>query len=590
MPSFKAPLEDIQFILEEIIDFDQLKETEKYAHISSDLVKTVLEEAGKLCENEIFPLNQSGDQQGCHFKEGTVTTPKGFKEAYDQFVQGGWQALSCEEKWGGQEMPRLLDFILSEILCAANLSFSMYPMLTHGAFEAILKHGADDLKEAYLPYLSQGKWSGTMCLTEAHCGTDLRLLRTQGVPQEDGSYHITGSKIFISAGEHDLTENIIHLVIARTPNAPEGIKGISMFVVPKYLSEKGCIKERNTVECGSIEHKMGIKASSTCVMNFQNAKGWLIGPLHHGMECMFTMMNAARLGVGIQGLGLAEISYQNAVDYAKNRLQGRSLAGPTGRDVDPIIMHPDVRRMLLTMKSFIEGARALAYSVGLSIDLSDCLQESQAQEKADDYVQLLTPIIKAFLTDYAFEATNLGMQILGGHGYVAEYGMEQYVRDARIAQIYEGTNGIQALDLVGRKLGMHNGRYLRQFFHPVTEFIKQHSEGVMQEFVKPLKEKFDLLQKATMTIAQRGLKDKEEAGAAATDYLHLFGLVAIGYMWAQMAYKGIEKKGTQSAAFYQSKVETARFYIQRILPRAQYHFDALMAGKTSIMQLSEENF
>jgi 3-(methylsulfanyl)propanoyl-CoA dehydrogenase len=593
MATYHVPIEDIRFVLNEVIDIKQLNKIEKFEHVTSDLIDAILEEATKLCENEIFPLNLSGDQEGCHYENGVVRTPKGFKEAYDLFVEGGWQSLSCDEKWGGQGMPRIIDVVLSEILCSANISFSMYPMLTHGAYEALKNHGTEELKQAYMPKLTEGSWTGTMCLTEPHCGTDLRLLSTKAVPQDDGSYKITGTKIFISAGEHDLSDNIIHLVIARTPDAPEGIRGISMFIVPKFIPNDGEAGPRNGVKCGSIEHKMGIKASSTCVMNFDDATGWLVGPLHEGMNCMFTMMNAARLGVGMQGLALAETAYQSAADYAKERLQGRSLSGVKAPDkiADPIIVHPDVRKMLLSMKSFTEGARALAYTVGISLDLAEDHPDETRREEADDFVQLLTPVVKSMLTDFGSEVANTAVQVYGGHGFIAEHGVEQIVRDVRITQIYEGTNGIQALDLVGRKLGMHSGRYLRRFFHPIDEFVKEHANNPeLAEFVKPLKANFDRLQKATMTVAQRGMMDKEEAGAAATDYLNLFGLVAVGFMWAKMAKTALGKLDSDNRSFYEAKIATARFYMARVMPKCSYHFAAMMSGKKTLMEHAEESF
>lgn len=594
MATYKAPLEDILFVLNEVVGVGDLQKLEGYEEVTPDLIESILEEASKLCANEIAPLNFPGDQEGCHFENGIVRSPKGFKEAYNLFVESGWQSLSGDKEYGGQGMPKSIDFTISEMLCSANLSFSMYSMLTHGAYTALKRHGSDELKQAYLPKLIQGSWSGTMCLTEPHAGTDLRLLRTKAVPQDDGSYKLTGTKIFISAGEHDLTENIIHLVIARTPDAPEGIKGISLFIVPKFMSKAdGSIGPRNGVYCGSIEHKMGIKASSTCVINFDEAQGYLVGNLHEGMKYMFTMMNAARLGVGIQGLGLAEVSYQNAATYAKERLQGRSLNGVKAPEkaADPLIVHPDIRRMLMSSKAFIEGARALAYDVAYHIDISEKHSDPKVREAADDYVSMMTPVIKAYLTDYGFETTNLGVQIYGGHGYIAEHGMEQFIRDARIAQIYEGTNGIQALDLVGRKLSQHSGRLMRQFFPVIDQFVREHKEHVgLTDFIQPLADGFSKLQQATMFIAQKGLMDKEEAGAAATDYCRLFGHVALAHMWARMAKVALEKINTEKGAFYRNKLATGRFFMAKVMPQCASLLATIQAGKKTLMELDEAAF
>lgn len=594
MPVYNAPLEDILFVLNDVVGIADLNKLKGYEDVTPDLVQSILEECSKLCANEIAPLNLSGDQEGCHFENGMVRTPKGFKEAYKLFIDAGWQALSGDKEFGGQGMPKSIDFTVSEMLCSANLSFSMYPMLTHGAYEALKNHGTDDLKKTYLPKLIEGSWSGTMCLTEPHCGTDLKLLRTKAVPQNDGSYKLTGTKIFISAGEHDLTDNIVHLVIARTPDAPEGIKGISLFIVPKFIPKAdGSLGPRNGVYCGSIEHKMGIKASSTCVMNFDEAQGYLVGNLNEGMKCMFTMMNAARLGVGMQGLGLAEVAYQNAVIYAKERLQGRSLSGVKcpEKPADPLIVHPDIRKMLMTIKSFVEGARALAYDVAYHIDISMLHNDPKIREEADDYVSLMTPIIKAFLTDYGFESTNLALQVFGGHGYIVEHGMEQFVRDARISQIYEGANGIQALDLVGRKLSQHSGRLMRQFFPVIDQFVRDHKENPgMADFIQPLADGLSKLQQATMYVAQKGMMDKEEAGAAASDYCRLFGYIALAHMWAKMAKVSLEKMNGENPDFYRNKLSTARFYMSRMMPNSGALLTSIQAGKKSIMELSEAAF
>src|SRR5208282_4892217 len=545
----------------------------------------------------IFPLNRTGDEEGCHYENGVVRTPKGFKEAYKLFIDGGWSALSCDPEYGGQGLPKYVGLVVEEMICSANISFGMYPGLSIGAYNAIEQNATGELKKRYLPKLVSGEWSGTMCLTEPHCGTDLGLLRTRAEPAGDGSYKITGTKIFISAGEHDLAENILHLALARLPGAPAGTKGISLFLVPKFLpNADGSIGQRNGVRCGSIEHKMGIKASSTCVMNFDDAKGWLVGEPNKGMRCMFVMMNAARLGVGIQGLGLAETAYQSAVAYAKERLQGRSLAGAKHPEqpADPIIVHPDVRRMLLTMRAQVEAARALAYWVGLEGDKAAKHPDAAAREAADDLVALLTPIVKAYFTDMGFEAANLAVQTYGGHGYIRENGVEQLVRDARITQIYEGANGIQALDLVGRKLGSHLGRSLRRFFHPVLGLIEAHQgDAKMAEFVLPLAKAFGRLQQATAWLAEQGLRDPEEAGAAASDYLRLFGLVALGYMWCRMAKTAFDKlaeSGTEERSFYEAKLATARFFMARLLPQTGTLFATLMAGKKPLMEMAEAAF
>lgn len=451
MPTYQAPLDNIKFVLHDVLDAGKLCELPGYEDASPDLMDQIIEEGAKMCEGELFPLNQSGDEEGCHFEDGKVRTPKGFREAYQAFVEGGWCGLSASAEYGGMGLPQTLNTVMKEMICSANMSLGMYPGLSYGAYEALHKFGTEDLKQTYLPKLVSGEWSGTMCLTEPHCGTDLGLIRTKATPNDDRSYNITGTKIFISAGEHDLTENIIHLVLAKLPDAPEGVHGISLFVVPKFLPEN---MAPNHITCGSIEHKMGIKASSTCVINLEASKGWLVGEAHKGLRAMFAFMNDARLGVAMQGLGIAEVAAQNALAYAKDRLQMRALDGAKYPDkpADPIIVHPDVRRMLLTCKAFTEGARALSYWVAINLDISLKHPDEAARQKADDLVALLTPVIKAYQTDMGFDVANMAMQVHGGHGYIREYGMEQYARDARIAMIYEGTNGIQALDLVGRKM------------------------------------------------------------------------------------------------------------------------------------------
>ena len=596
MPIYKAPLEDVRFVLDEIVGLDKLSALPGYEDATPELVGQVLEEGAKLCEEVLFPLNQSGDGEGCHFENGEVRTPKGFKEAYDTYIAAGWQGLACDPAYGGQGLPKLVNIMLEEFICSANLSFGMYPGLSLGAYNALAMYGSDELKQRFLPKLVDGTWSGTMCLTEPHCGTDLGIIRTKAVPDGEGAYKITGTKIFISAGEHDLTENILHLVLARLPDAPAGTRGISLFLVPKFMpNADGTPGARNGVACGSIEHKMGIKASSTCVMNFEDATGWLVGEPHKGMRAMFVMMNAARLAVGVQGLGLAEVSYQNAVNYARERLQGRSLSGVKAPDkpADPIIVHPDVRKNLLTARAYGEGARALGALVAYHLDVAEKHSDARTRRDADEFVQLMTPIVKALFTDIGFESANIAVQVHGGHGFIWETGVEQYVRDARICQIYEGTNGIQALDLVGRKLPQDMGRLLRHFFHPVGRDIEAAMEkDELGEFVMPLAKAFAKLQQATALIAQKGLKDPEEAGAAASDYLRLFGLVALGWSWLTMVEKAQAKleAGEGNAAFYEAKIKTARFYMTKLLPQTNSLFITIAAGAKPLMELEEAAF
>lgn len=593
MPVYKAPLENMRFVLHDVLNAGQLSALPGYEDATPDLMDSILEGGAQICEEVLFPLNQSGDEEGCTFNNGNVTTPKGFKEAYKTYTEGGWTALSAAPEFGGMGMPHLWNFVFMEMVCSANMSFGMYPGLSEGAYRALLHHGSDVLKQTYLPKMVTGEWSGTMCLTEPHCGTDLGLIRTKAIPDTDGSYKVTGTKIFISAGEHDLTENIIHLVLAKLPDAPEGAKGISLFIVPKFLPDT---MAPNHATCGSIEHKMGIKGSSTCVMNFDNAKGWLVGEPHKGLRAMFTMMNAARLGVGMQGLGLAEVSWQNGLAYAKDRLQMRALDGTKAPDkpADPIIVHPDVRKMLLTSKAFCEGARALSYWVGLNLDIAEKHPDAAKRQEADDLVALLTPIVKAYQTDMGFEVANLAVQIHGGHGYIREYGVEQYARDARIAMIYEGTNGIQALDLVGRKMGQNYGRLLRRFFHPVLDFIEKNQENMaLADYVMPLAKSFAKLQQAAVQIAMKGLKDPNEAGAASTDFLRIFALVAVGFMWAQMAKIATEKLAANPndrTEFYAAKIKTAKFFMDRMLPEVESRFRMVMAGAKPLMDMNESEF
>lgn len=596
MPVYRAPLDQIRFVLHDVLGAESLKDLPGYEEVSAELIDQILEEGAKICQDVLFPLNQSGDEEGCQFENGVVRTPQGFKEAYKIFSEGGWCGLSADPQYGGMGMPVTLNFALQEMICSANMSFGMYPGLSEGAYNALYQHGTDEQKQTYLPKLVTGEWSGTMCLTEPQCGTDLGLIKTRAVPNDDGSFAITGTKIFISAGEHDLTDNIIHLVLAKLPDAPDGTRGISLFVVPKFMPQGDGVGARNNVACGSIEHKMGIKASATCVINLDGATGWLVGEPHKGMRAMFTMMNAARLGVGMQGLGLGEVAYQNAREYARERLQMRALDGAKAPDkpADPIIVHPDVRRMLLTGKAFTEGARALSYWAGLHQDIALKHPDPARRQAADDLVALLTPVIKAYQTDMGFDVANLAIQIYGGHGYIREHGVEQYARDARITMLYEGTNGIQALDLVGRKLGQNMGRLLRRFFHPVGTFIEIHQgDENLQGFIFPLAKSYAKLQQATALIAQKGMKDPNEAGAASADYLRMFALVAMGYMWclmAQAAQRKLADDSVQDKAFYESKIQTARFFFERMLPETDYRFRAIMAGAGGLMELDAGNF
>mgnify|MGYP005811891329 CR=1 FL=1 len=596
MPNYQAPLRDMHFVLYELHGGHDLAKLPGFEEMTEDLINPTLEAAAQFCQEVLHPINRSGDEEGCTFENGVVYTPKGFKEAYKQFREGGWTGLGCDPAFGGQDIPKAVRTLFQEMMCASNMSFSMYPGLSMGAYHAIHAHASDDLKQAYLPKMVEGSWTGTMCLTEPQCGTDLGLIRTKAVPADDGGYRISGTKIFISAGEHDLSDNIIHLVLARLPDAPKGVKGISLFIVPKYLvKEDGSLGPRNGVACGSIEHKMGIKASATCVMNFDEAKGFLVGEPHKGLRAMFTMMNDARLGVGIQGLALAEAAYQGAVTYARERVQGRALSGAKYPDkpADPLTVHPDVRRMLLTIRANVEGCRALGAWVARELDLAERSNDPEARQAADDFVALLTPVVKAMFTDIGSEASNLGVQVFGGHGYIREHGMEQLVRDARIAQLYEGTNGVQSLDLVGRKLPSHYGRLLRSFFHPVSAFIEaKGKDPKLASYVQPLAKAFARLQQATTTVLQKSLARPDEAGAASSDYLRLFGLVALAYMWARIAEIALAKAGTEadSDRFYQAKLATGLFFMERILPQTGALLSAILAGGRTMMDFPDEAF
>jgi acyl-CoA dehydrogenase len=598
MPTYKAPIDDVLFLLTDVFHVERYNNLPGFADASPDVVGAILQEAAKFCEEVLLPLNRVGDEKGCvRHDDGSVTTPTGFRDAYKQLVGGGWIGISAPTEFGGQGLPGTLTQVVNEFLGSANMAFAMYPGLTQGAIAALWAHGAPEQRATYLPKLIAGEWTGTMNLTEPHCGTDLGLLRTKAMKQADGSYKITGTKIFISSGEHDLADNIVHLVLARGEGAPEGTKGLSLFVVPKVLPQPdGSLGARNGVSCGSIEEKMGIHANSTCVMNFDGATGWLVGEETRGLPAMFTMMNEARLGVGVQGLALSEVAYQNAAAYAKDRLQGRALTGPKfpEKAADPIIVHPDVRRTLMTIRAFNEAARALVMWTALQGDVARLSEDGKQRQAADDHMGLLTPVIKGVLTDQGFANTVMAQQIFGGHGYIAEWGMEQFVRDARIAMIYEGTNGIQALDLVGRKLPKDGGRAVMAFFNEVTGFIKEHGgEEAMKPYLAPLQGALGHLQQATMWFMQNAIGKPDNAGAGATDYMHLFGLVALGYMWAQIA-KATQTKlwagADGAAARLSAKLITGRFFMERMLPETAAQLARIQAGATSTMELPDEAF
>jgi alkylation response protein AidB-like acyl-CoA dehydrogenase len=594
MPVYKTPLRDMTFVYSELFDPKDIEQLPGFEEVTLDLVAAMLEEAGKFCEERLAPINQSGDEEGCSISDGRVSTPAGFVQAYQDFCELGLCSLTGSAEYGGHGMPKTLGLMIEEIICGTNMSFSLYPGLTGGACNAILDKGSDELKQRYLPKMVEGTWTGAMSLTEPHCGTDLGLLRTKALPNDDGSYTITGTKIFITAGDHDLSENIIHLVLARTPDAPKGVKGISMFLVPKFLvNEQSEIGASNNVNCSAIEHKMGIKASATCVMNFDDAKGYLVGELNKGMAAMFIMMNIERLAVGIQGLGVAEASYQGAVSYAKERLQGRSLAGPKNpnKSADPLLVHPDIRRMLLTQRAYAEGCRALVAWVARELDVSRHHPDTQRRQDADDFVALMTPVVKAFNTDIASEMTNLGVQILGGHGYIREHGMEQMVRDARITQIYEGTNGIQALDLARRKITAYDGRYLRQFFGPIEAYLKENaSNPYLKSFIQPLGEAFEKLKSATQFVAGQWDVVPDDSAAAATDYLRMFGLVSLAYLWARMAEIGSAKVNGGESLFYQAKIDSANFYFERLLPQCDMLHQTILSGSYTMMKFNDDAF
>ncbi len=588
MSDYKVPMRDMQFIMNELLDFaGHYERIGKGEDADPDVVAAILEENAKFCENVLAPLNAIGDEQGCTWKDGEVTTPEGFKAAYEQFVEAGWPSMTHSPDIGGQGLPESLGTIMSEMVGTANWSWGMYPGLSHGCMKTLELHGTDEQRATYLSKLVEGRWTGTMCLTEAHCGSDLGMLRTKAEPQADGSYKISGTKIFISAGEHDMSENIVHIVLARLPDAPEGTKGISLFVVPKFMPDaNGEVGERNGVSCGSLEHKMGIHGNATCVMNFDDATGFLVGPPNRGLNCMFTFMNTARIGTAIQGVAHAEVGYQKSLAYAKDRVQFRSLSGPKNPDgpADPIIWHPDVRRMLLTQKAFVEGGRMLLYYASQLVDIDHYSEDEELKAEANDLLALLTPIAKAFLTETGFESANLGMQCFGGHGYIKEWGLEQNVRDARIAMLYEGTTGIQALDLLGRKVLMSQGETLKRFTKMIHKFCQANAaDAGMKEFVEPLAALNKEWGDVTMHIGLTAMENQEEVSAASVDYLMYSGYITLAYFWARAAQVAQEKSGGDEAKFYQSKLKTARFYFQRLLPRTKSLLETMKSGASNVM-------
>ncbi len=594
MPKYQAPLRDMRFVLYDVLGIDAYSNLPSFSEAPRDVVDAILDEGAKFASEVLQPLNAAGDREGCkRSSDGAVKTPTGFPEAWRKMADGGWMGISSDPAYGGQGLPRLVALCFSEMSSSANMAFSMYPGLTHGASEAIKEGGSDEQKKTYLPNMVSGKWSGTMNLTEPQCGTDLGLIRTKAVPQPDGSYKITGQKIWISGGEQDLTENIIHLVLARIEGGPEGIKGISLFIVPKFMvNADGSLGARNSLQCGGLEEKMGIHGNATCVMHYDGAAGYLVGEPHKGMRTMFVMMNEARLGVGMQGLAQAEVAYQNAADFARDRVQGRSITGAKApeKPADPIIVHPDVRRMLMDCRAFVEGARAFAYWTALQGDLAHVSPDPKVREKADDRMALLTPVIKGFLTDRGFKAASDALQLHGGAGYTREQGMEQYVRDARIALIYEGTNGIQALDLVGRKLAANGGRAVFGFFADLEEFVTAHeSDAAMKPYVEGVHLATGQLKEATMWLMQNGMSNFDNAGASSHDYLQLFGLTALALMWAKMARAAQEKVGSGDP-FYADKLITAQYFFERVLPDATSHLAKVKTGATSVMALRAEAF
>lgn len=598
MPLYKAPLRDMQFVLHEMLQTEQnYQRLSKYQEsVNRELIDQYLEAAADFCENELAPINQNGDQEGCHLNQGVVTTPKGFKEAYQKYAELGFTSLTADPEYGGQGLPTLLRIAISEMLCGSNWAWAMYQGLSHGAMRTIEHHGTEQQKQQFLAKLISGIWTGTMCLTESHAGSDLGLIRTKAEPNSDGSYSITGEKIFISAGEHDLSENIIHIVLARLPQAPAGTKGISLFIVPKFnVDDEGNLQDRNQVVCSAIEHKMGIHGNATCVLNFDGAQGYLIGPENRGLNCMFTFMNTARIGTAVQGLAASEISFQGALSYAKERLAMRSLSGPKypEKNADPIIVHPAVRSMLMTQKAFAEGGRALAYFLAQHVDIVESSADQEQQKQSDNLLAFLTPIAKAFLTESGNESAKHGVQVFGGHGFIVEHGMEQIVRDARISTLYEGTTEIQSLDLLARKVLNSEGKLLKNMTDLIDQFILQHQANVA---LKPYLEKLGELKQQwlslTTTIAEKAKHNPEEIGAASVDYLYFSSYAVFAYLWARMAQVAHEKLavGTQEEAFYKAKLSTAKFFYQKLLHRTQSHAAAIESGAESVMELDQDAF
>jgi len=597
MPIYKAPTRDTRFVLNEVLKVEQYDNLPGFENTGADMVDTVVEECGKFAAEVLAPINLSGDQEGCtRHPDGSVTTPAGFKEAFQLYREAGWGTLAAPQEFGGQGMPHVLGFVVEEFVSTANQAWGMYPGLTAGAISAILAKGSPEQQAKYLPRMIAGEWTGTMNLTEPHCGTDLGLIRTRAVPNADGSYAITGTKIFISAGEHDMSENIIHLVLAKTPGAPESSKGISLFIVPKVLvNDDGSLGERNAVSCGSIEHKMGIHGNATCVMNYDGATGWMVGEENKGLAAMFIMMNAARLGVGIQGLAQAEAAYQNAVQYAQDRRQGRALTGPAEpqEKADPLFVHPDVRRMLMDAKAFTEGMRAFYLWGGLLVDLSHKAASEEERQTADDMISLLTPVLKGYGTDKGFDTCVQMQQVFGGHGYIEEWGMSQFVRDARIAQIYEGTNGIQAMDLVGRKLAQNGGRAVQAFFAEVdAACAAAKSQPELEQLAAQVERANGELKAATMWFMQNGMTQPNNVGAGAHHYMHIMGIVALGLMWLKMGAVAVEAiaGGSADKAFYEAKLVTARYFGQRYTPDAGALRRKIEAGSDAMMELPVEAF
>ncbi|MEN8347362.1 acyl-CoA dehydrogenase C-terminal domain-containing protein [Acinetobacter nosocomialis] len=598
MPLYKAPLRDMQFVLHEMLQTEQnYQGLSKYQEsVNRELIDQYLEAAADFCENELAPINQNGDQEGCHLNQGVVTTPKGFKEAYQKYAELGFTSLTADPEYGGQGLPTLLRIAISEMLCGSNWAWAMYPGLSHGAMRTIEHHGTEQQKQKFLTKLISGVWTGTMCLTESHAGSDLGLIRTKAEPNPDGSYSITGEKIFISAGEHDLSENIIHIVLARLPQAPAGTKGISLFIVPKFnVSDDGQVLDRNKVFCSAIEHKMGIHGNATCVLNFDGAKGYLIGPENRGLNCMFTFMNTARIGTAVQGLAASEISFQGALNYAKERLAMRSLSGPKypEKNADPIIVHPAVRSMLMTQKAFSEGGRALAYFLAQHVDIVESSIDQEQQKHSDELLAFLTPIAKAFLTESGNESAKHGVQVFGGHGFIVEHGMEQIVRDARISTLYEGTTEIQSLDLLARKVLKSEGKLLKNMTDLIDQFIRQHqSNEVLKPYLKKLAELKQQWLSLTKSIAEKAKHNPEEIGAASVDYLYFSSYVVFAYLWTRMAQVAHEKlaSGTQEEAFYKAKLTTAKFFYQKLLHRTQSYAASIDSGADAVMELDQDAF